>query len=48
MIVDVMKYLTDRVHGRPTQTIYGNPERPVTIKLQWSSSPEGLVRRAAL
>jgi len=30
VIVDVMKYLTDRVIGRPTQTIEGNPEQPVT------------------
>jgi len=37
-----MEYLTDRVHGRPTQTIQGNPEQPVTIQLQWSSTPEWL------
>jgi hypothetical protein len=37
-----MEYLTDRVHGRPAQTIQGNPEQPVTIQLQWSSTPEWL------
>jgi len=37
-----MEYLTDRVQGRPTQTIQGNPEQPVTIQLQWSSTPEWL------
>jgi hypothetical protein len=31
VIVDVMKYVTDRVHGRPTQTIQGNPGQPITI-----------------
>jgi hypothetical protein len=31
------------VHGRPTQTIQGNPEQPVTIQLQWSSTPEWLI-----
>ena len=42
VIVDVMKYLTDRVHGRPAQTIQGNPEQPITIQLQWSGTPEWL------
>jgi hypothetical protein len=37
-----MKYLTDRVHGRPAQTIQGNPEQPITIQLQWSGTPEWL------
>jgi hypothetical protein len=37
-----MEYLTDRVHGRPAQTIQGNPEQPITIELQWSSTPEWL------
>ena len=42
VVASVMEYLTDRVHGRPTQTIQGNPEQPVTIQLQWSSMPEWL------
>ena len=39
-----MEYVTDRVHGRPTQTIQGNPEQPVTFtfQLQWSATPERL------
>jgi|SRR5215813_5841230 len=39
-----MEYLTDRVYGRPTQTVQGNPEQPVTIQLQWSSTPEWLTK----
>jgi hypothetical protein len=42
VIASVMEYLTDRVYGRPTQTIQGNPEQPVTIQLQWPSTPEWL------
>jgi hypothetical protein len=42
VVSNVMEYLTDRVYGRPTQTIQGNPEQPVTIQLQWSSMPEWL------
>jgi hypothetical protein len=34
VVASVMEYLTDRVHGRPTETIQGNPEQPVTIQLQ--------------
>jgi hypothetical protein len=36
-----MKYLTDRVHGRPAQTIQGG-NQPVKIELQCSGSPEWL------
>ena len=42
VVVDVMKYLTDRAHGRPAQTIQGNREQPVAIQLQWSTTPEWL------
>ena len=43
VIVDVMKYLTDRMHGRPAQTIQGNPEQPVTIQFEWfATGPEWL------
>ena len=42
MVASDMEYLTDRLYGRPTQTIQGNPEQPVTIQLQWSSTPEWL------
>ena len=38
VIVEVMKYLTDRVHGRPTQTIQGNPEQPPS-RFNWNGSP---------
>jgi hypothetical protein len=36
-----MKYLTDRVSGRPQQMIGGNGT-PVKIELQWTGSPEWL------
>src|SRR5262249_5331226 len=42
VVASVMEYLTDRVYGRPAQTVQGNPEQPVTIQLQWSSTPEWL------
>jgi len=38
VVASVMQYLTDRVHSRPTQTIQGNLEQPITIQLQWSST----------
>ena len=44
VIADVMKYLTDRVHGKPTQRLEGNPDTPLTVKLQWGSTPEWLKR----
>jgi hypothetical protein len=30
------------VYGRPAQTVQGKPEQPVTIQLQWCSTPEWL------
>jgi len=43
VVARVMQYLTDRVHGRPAQTIQGNPEQPVTIQFEWSAAwPEWL------
>src|SRR5215831_13831906 len=42
VVASVMEYLTDRVYGRPAQTVQGNPEQPITIQLQWSSTPEWL------
>jgi hypothetical protein len=42
MVVDVMKYLTDRAHGRPVQMIAGDPNKPVSIQLNWPQSPEWL------
>jgi len=38
-----MEYLTDRVYGRPVQTVQGNPEQPITIQFEWSAPrPEWL------
>jgi len=37
-----LKYLTDRVHGRPAQTVHGNPAKPITFELQWSATQEWL------
>ena len=31
VVAQVMEYLTDRVHGRPAQTIQGSAEQPVSI-----------------
>jgi hypothetical protein len=41
VVASVMEYLTDRVHGRPAQTIQGG-NQPVKIELQWNGSPEWL------
>ena len=41
VVARTMEYLTDRVYGRPAQTIQGN-QQPMTIQLQWSSTPEWL------
>jgi hypothetical protein len=42
VVASVMEYLTDRVHESPTETIQGDAEQPVTIQLQWASTPEWL------
>ena len=39
VVASVMEYLTDRVYGRPAQTVQGNPQQPITFQLQWSSTP---------
>jgi hypothetical protein len=44
VVASVMEYLTDRVYGRPTQMIQGNPEQPVTLQLQWASARNGYRR----
>ncbi len=38
--LDVMKYLTDRVHGKPAQRIEGDPDKPVAIVLKWGAPVE--------
>ena len=38
--IAALTYLTDRVAGKPSQTVQGNPEQPITFQLQWSSTPE--------
>jgi hypothetical protein len=42
VVVDVLKYLTDRAFGRPIQMIAGDPNKPVSIQLNWAQSPEWL------
>src|SRR5215813_11699880 len=43
VVASVMEYLTDRVYGRPAQTVQGNPEQPIIIQLEWSATrPEWL------
>jgi hypothetical protein len=34
VVFDVMRYLTDRVHGRPAQTVAGAADQPVTMILK--------------
>ena len=42
-----IKYLSDRVYGRPVQTIQGNPDRPVVIQLAWGApTPDWLTAEA--
>jgi hypothetical protein len=33
VVASIMNYLTDRLYGRPAQTVQGNLEQPVTIQL---------------
>ena len=40
VVAQVMEYLTDRAFGRPVQVIAGDPNRPVSIQLNWGSTPE--------
>jgi hypothetical protein len=42
VVADCLQYLTDRVYGRPQQTVSSN--QAVKIELQWSGSPEWLQR----
>jgi hypothetical protein len=39
VVARVMAYLSDRLYGRPVQSVQGNPEQPIMIQLQWSSTP---------
>jgi hypothetical protein len=34
VVFDVMRYLTDRCHGKPVQKIAGDRDQPVTMVLQ--------------
>jgi hypothetical protein len=34
VIADVLKYLTNRVHGCPTQTLAGDKDRPLSLTLE--------------
>ncbi len=44
VISDVLKYLTNRVHGMPAQTIQGG-DKPLTIQFTWGSTPEWLPKK---
>lgn len=44
VICDVMKYLTDRVHGKPAQRIEGG-DKPLTIQFSWGSTPDWLPKK---
>lgn len=45
VIADVMKYLTNRVHGCPTQIVGGDKDKPLTVNLHWGSTPEWLPKQ---
>ncbi len=40
VVADVMKYLTNRVHGMPAQMIAGDPTRPIAIVLNFGAPVE--------
>jgi len=35
--LETLKYLTDRIAGKPAQMIIGDPNRPVAVQISWSA-----------
>ena len=35
-------YLTDRAAGKPSQVVQGDPDKPISIALEWTTRPEWL------
>ena len=40
--IAALTYLTDRVAGKPSQVVQGDPDKPISITLQWTTRPEWL------
>jgi len=40
--IAALTYLTDRVAGKPSQVLRGDPENPIAITLEWTTRPEWL------
>ena len=38
IVMEALRYLTDRVAGKPAQMVIGDPNRPVAVQLQWSAA----------
>ena len=40
--IAALTYLTDRVAGKPSQVLKGDPDNPISITLEWTTRPEWL------
>src|SRR5262245_27967550 len=40
--IAALTYLTDRVAGKPSQVVHGDPDNPISITLEWTARPEWL------
>src|SRR5690349_16792498 len=40
--IAALTYLTDRVAGKPSQVVQGDPDNPISITLKWTRRPEWL------
>ena len=38
--IAALRYLTDRVAGKPSQVVKGDPDNPISITMQWTTSPD--------
>ena len=39
--IAALTYLTDRVAGKPSQAVQGDPENPISITLEWTHARNG-------
>jgi hypothetical protein len=40
--IAALTYLTDRIAGKPSQVVKGDPDNPISITLEWTTRPEWL------
>jgi len=40
--IAALTYLTDRIAGKPSQVVTGDPQNPISITLEWTTRPEWL------